>query len=170
MQKTSHNIANCWLPIISFLIFSLCSMDGVAMSLFSRTDVVLFSPMEGKMTFEGKPAANAKIVRTIIWKSDEGETDVFYTAEDGTFTLPIKRAKVRLPLLIEFVLTQEISVFYNDQEFTFWVRRKHDLGEYGELGGKPKNLRCELTDENVYIEGFGGTFTTPCKWDSIEKQ
>ena len=47
------------------------------MSLFSRTDVVLFSPMEGKMTFEGKPAVNAKIVRTVIWKGDEGETDIF---------------------------------------------------------------------------------------------
>lgn len=140
------------------------------MSLFSRTDVVLFSPMEGKMTFEGKPAVNAKTVRAIIWKGDDGETDIFYTAEDGTFKLPIKRTKVRIPLLAEFVLTQEISVFYNEQEFTVWVKHKQDLGEYGELGGKPKNLRCELTDENVYIEGFGGTFTTPCKWDSIEKQ
>jgi len=145
-------------------------MEGLAMSLFSRTDVVLFSPMEGRMTFEGQPAANAKIVRTIIWKGDAGETDVFYTAEDGTFKLPIKRAKVRLPLLAEFVLTQEVSVFYKDQEIPLWFRHKQDLNKYGELFGKPVNFRCELTDENVYIEGFGGTFTTPCKWDSIEKQ
>lgn len=139
------------------------------MSLFSRTDVVLFSPMEGRITFEGKPAANAKIVRTIIWKGDDGETDIFYTAEDGTFKLPIKRAKVRIPLLAEFVLTQEVSVFYKDQEFTVWVRSKEDLDIYGELGGKPKNFRCELTDESVRLEEFWGLFGTSCKWDSIEK-
>jgi hypothetical protein len=34
-------------------------MKGVAMSLLFGTEVVLFSPMEGKLTFEGKPAANA---------------------------------------------------------------------------------------------------------------
>src|SRR5690606_25316302 len=152
------------------LVISIYSMEGVAMSLFSRTDVVLFSPMEGKMTFEGKPAVNAKIVRTVIWKGDDGETDIFYTAEDGTFKLPIKRAKVRIPLLAEFVLTQEVSVFYKDQEFTVWVRSKEDLDIYGELGGKPKNFRCELTDERVRLEEFWGLFGTSCKWDSIEKQ
>src|SRR5690554_8208603 len=124
MQKTSHNITNCWLLIMSFLIISLCSMDGAAMSLFSRTDVVLFSPMEGKMTFEGKPAVNAKIVRTIIWKGDEGETDIFYTAEDGTFKLPIKRVKVGLPMLPELVLTQEFSVFYIIKKLTIWFKSR----------------------------------------------
>src|SRR5690554_3011894 len=170
MQKTSHKNFNCWLLIASFLIISIYSMEGLAMSLFSRTDVVLFSPMEGKMTFEGKPAANAKIVRTIIWKGDEGETDVFYTAEDGTFKLPIKSAKVRLPILAEFVLTQEISVFYKDQEFAMWFKAKKDLSEYGEMGGKPQNLHCELTNEIVRLEDFNGLFGTSCKWDSIEKQ
>lgn len=170
MKKTSRNVFNCWLLIASFVIISLSSMEGVAMSLFSRTDVVLFSPMEGKMTFEGKPAANAKIVRTIIWKGDEGETEVFYTAEDGTFKLPIKRAKVRIPLLAEFVLTQEISVFYEGQEFSMWFKAKQDLGEYGELGGKPRNLRCELKDELVRLEDFNGLFGTSCKWDSIENK
>ena len=140
------------------------------MPLFSRTDVVLFSPMEGIMTFEGQPAVNAKIVRTIVWKGDEGETDIFYTAEDGTFKLPIKRAKVRIPLLIEFVLTQELSVFYRDQEFAMWFKAKQDLSEYGEMGGKPQNLRCELTDEIVRLEDFNGLFGTSCKWEFIEKQ
>ena len=139
------------------------------MSLFSGTDVVLFSPMEGKMTYKGAPAANAKIVRTIIWKGDEGETDVFYTAQDGTFRLPIKRASIRVPMLTEFVLTQEVSVFYKGEEFTVWVKRKEELGLYGELDGKPINFRCELTDEEIYLEDFNGLFTTSCKWDSIEK-
>lgn len=138
------------------------------MSSLFGTEVVLFSPMEGVMTYEGKPAANAKITRRIIWKGDEGETDTFYTSDNGEFKLPIKKTKVHIPMFGEFVLTQEVSVFYEGQEFSIWVKGKQDLNEYGELGGKPKNLRCELTDEEVYLEGFNGLFTTSCKWDSIE--
>jgi hypothetical protein len=158
------------LRITAFFIITLSfSMKGAAMSLLFGTEVVLFSPMEGKITFEGKPAAHAKITRTIIWKGDEGETDTFYTNESGEFKLPIKRTKARIPLLAEFVLTQELSVFYEDKEFSIWVKSKQDLNEYGELGGKPQNLRCELTDEEVYLKDFNGLFTTSCKWDSIEK-
>ncbi len=140
------------------------------MSLLFGTEVVLFSPMEGKITFEGKPAANAKIVRTIIWKGDAGETDTFFTSDHGEFKLPIKKTRARIPLLAEFVLTQEVSVFYDQKEFPIWVKMKQDLGEYGELGGAPKNLRCELTDELVRLENFNGMFGTSCKWDSIEKR
>ncbi len=140
------------------------------MSLLFGTEVVLFSPMDGIITYKGKPAANAKITRTIIWKGDEGETDTFYAAENGEFKLPIKETKVRLPAFGEFVLTQEVSVFYEGQEFFIWFRQKQDLSEYGELGGKPINFRCELTDEDVYLEGFIGLFTTSCKWDSVEIQ
>jgi len=159
------------LLIASISLILLCfSMKGVAMSFLFGTEVVLFSPMEGKLTFEGKPAANAKIVRTIIWKGDEGETDTFYTSEDGSFALPLKRTKVRIPPLAEFRVIQEINVFYENQEFMVWVKGKSDTTEFGELGGIPQNLRCELTDESVRIDDFGDLFGTSCKWDSIEKQ
>ena len=139
------------------------------MSLFG-TEVVLFSPMQGVITFEGKPAANAKITRLIIWKGDEGEADTFYTSDNGEFKLPEKKATVKMLPLAEFVLTQEISVLYKEQEYSIWVRQKVDLGEYGELGGRPVNFRCELTDERVRLEEFDGLFGTSCKWDSIEQQ
>lgn len=159
------------LLISIFIIIILCfSMKGVAMSLLFGTEVVLFSPMEGKITFEGRPAAHAKIKRTIIWKGDEGETDIFYTSENGEFELPIKKTRTRIPLLAEFVLTQELDVFYAGQEFSIWVKAKQNLEEYGELGGRPKNLRCELTDKRVRLEDFNGMFGTSCKWDAIEKQ
>ncbi len=140
------------------------------MSSLFGTEVVLFSPMEGIVTYKGEPAANAKITRLLIWKGDEGETDTFYTSDNGEFMLPEKKAKVRIPAFAEFVLTQELSVFYEEQEFSIWVRAKQELGEYGELGGKPENLRCELTDKRVRLEGYLGLFGTSCKWDSIERQ
>ncbi len=49
-----------------FIFFTtlVFSNKGVAMSMFSANEeeVVLFSPIEGRVTFEGKPAAGAKIV------------------------------------------------------------------------------------------------------------
>lgn len=139
------------------------------MSFLTKTDVVLFSPMQGVITYKGQPVNNAKISRRIIWKGDEGEVDEFYTNEKGEFSIPIKETKVRMVPLAEFVLTQELNVTYQEQEFSIWVRAKQDLGEYGELGGKPVNFRCELTDKRQRLEEYIGLFGTSCKWDYIEK-
>lgn len=140
------------------------------MSPLFGTDVVLFSPMQGKLTYKGQPAANAKIVRHLMWKDDKGEKETFDANEAGEFQLPIKREKVNLPALGEFVITQEIVVFYADQQFDIWGISKHDIDEYGELGGTLENLRCELTDELRFPEIPHGLFGTSCFWDSIVKQ
>ncbi len=140
------------------------------MSSLFGTEVVLFSPMEGVITYKGKPAANAKITRLVIWKGDEGETDTFYTSDNGEFMLPEKKAKVRIPAFAEFRIAQEIYVFYKDEKIPIWAKSKIDINKYGELDGKPVNLRCELTDELVVLENFNGLFGTSCKWDAIEKQ
>ena len=140
------------------------------MSPLLGTEVVLFSPMQGKLTYKGKPAANAKIIRHIIWKDDTGEKETFYANEQGEFNLPIKREKVKIPALGEFVITQEIVVHYENQQFDIWGISKSDLGEYGELGGKLENFRCELTNELRFPEISNGLFGTSCEWDAIVKQ
>jgi len=50
-----------------------------------------------------------------------------------------------------------------------WVMGKMGKNLYSELGGKPVNFRCELTDELIRVESDDGLLGTPCKWDSIEK-
>ena len=165
-MKNNSNALNARYLFI-FCILLLYSMKGVAMSLLLGTEVVLFSPLEGKITYEGKPASNAKIVRLVRWKDDDGESEVFYTNENGDFSLPIKKAKVRIPMLAEFVVSQEITVFYSGNDFDIWLKSTTEIDEYGGLGGYPKNLRCELTNEVVHQENFNGLFSTSCKWDSI---
>lgn len=145
-------------------------MKGVAMSILSGTEVVLFSPMEGKITYQGKSVANAKITRLTVWKDETGETDVFNTNEKGEFDLPVKKTNLRLSPLAEFRVAQEIRIFFQDEEFLIWVKSKRNIELYGELNGKPKNLRCELTDKRERQENHNGLFSTSCKWDSIEKQ
>lgn len=132
------------------------------------TKIVLFSQMQGRLTYKGTPAANAKMIRHIIWKDETGEKEIFYANANGEFSLPSKRTKVRIPLLAEFNITQEIWVYYDDQEFGIWGISKEELGEYGELGGIPINFRCELTDECISHRKKYGLFATSCKWDSLQ--
>ena len=113
------------------------------MSSLFGTEVVLFSPMEGVITYEGKPASNAKITRRIIWKGDEGESDTFYTSDNGEFSLPIKKDKVRIPLLGEFRVAQEIYVYYKDEKIPIWAKSKIDINEYGWNVQKGYQIYCK---------------------------
>src|SRR5690625_5555220 len=70
-------------PRLRLLAISLCfvtflglSIEGIAMSFFSRPtqELVICSEMQGKLTFQGKPAAGAKIVRWSAWKEDRKST------------------------------------------------------------------------------------------------
>ena len=167
MTSKTFNIRIRYLMIISFLIISLYSMKGVAMSLLFGTEVVLFSPMEGKITFEGKPAANAKIIVHVFWKDDVGEKEEFQTNENGEFNIPIKKTKVRIPPLAEFVVTQQVSVIFKSESFVIWSKATSGTDEYGGLGGNPKNVRCELTEKRKKQENFSGLFSTSCRWDLI---
>ncbi len=170
MKSNRLQIYARYLLGLSFLIMSVYSIEGVAMSSLLGTEVVLFSPLIGKITYQGKPAANAKIVRLVRWKDDAGESDIFHTTANGEFSLPIKTTNVRIPMLAEFVISQEVTVIYNGSEFDIWLKSTTDIDEYGGLGGNPKNLRCELTDEAVNQENFNGLFSTSCKWDLIIKK
>lgn len=134
------------------------------MSLLFGEEVVLFSPMEGKITFEGKPASNAKIVVHVFWKDDVGEEEEYHADENGDFVIPVKKRKVRIPPLSEFVVTQQIRVSFNGDEFVIWSKAALGTDEYGGLGGNINNLQCELTDKRVKQEDFDGLFSTSCKW------
>lgn len=140
------------------------------MSLLFGTEVVLFSPLDGKITYEGKPVANAPITRLVKWKDDVGKSETFYSDDHGNFHLPLMKAKVRIPPLAEFVISQSIFVNYGKQEFQVWGRTKRGIELYDELGGRPVDLQCELTDEVNYIDVPDGLFGTSCKWTRIEKQ
>jgi hypothetical protein len=61
--------------------------------------------MKGLFAFEGQPAANALIKVQVYWKGDIGEEELFWTNADGTFSIPAKKRRVRIPLFAELVVT-----------------------------------------------------------------
>ena len=154
--------------LILFLL--IYSAEGVAMSFFTKPEeeIVLGSPMEGKLTLHGKPVVGARMVRWITWKDETGETDTTYINEDGRFNLPVIKVKAKLNKIVQFVAHQEINVSYKGNQYQIWVMGKFGKGMFSELNGKPINFRCELTDEIRRVETDDGLLGTSCKWDSIE--
>ena len=139
--------------------------------MFSKAEeeVVIFSPMQGQITLNGKPVSNARIERYLKWKDEEGERDYFETDGDGWFEIPVKQDVVKLSTISQFVVAQEIRVFIDDVEYPIWAKAKREKGLFDELEGKPVNFRCELMDDFARVEAGRGTLLTSCKWDSIDK-
>lgn len=122
------------------------------------------------ITFEGKPVANAKVIAHVLWKDDIGEKTEVHTDEHGKFNIPLKKAKVRRHPFAEFVITQVITVLFNDEEYVIWYKSLLDPDEHGGLGGYPQNIICELTHDRERIEGHNGIFSTSCKWTDVSKE
>lgn len=157
---------------LSFAIFASYSIEGVSMSLLNHPEeeVVVSSPMEGKITFNNKPVAGAKVERKLKWKDDTWETDTTTTDEQGNFSLPMVKDNVTLSKISTFVMAQEIRVYHEGTEYPIWAKAKHDKGIYGELDGRPSNFRCELTDAFIAVEAGEGMLGTSCKWDKIKPE
>ncbi len=141
------------------------------MTLFAteREEVVLFSPMEGVLTHNGQPLSGVRLERIINWDGDRESSESIETDENGTFSFDELRDEVEVSPLSVFVVNQYIYAYHEDKKVKIWVKAKRGKGLYAELGGKPTNLRCEITDPFVRVELPAGPLGTPCKWDSIEK-
>lgn len=135
------------------------------MSMLFGKEVVLFPAMSGVITFEGNPAANAEIRVRVYWKDDIGEEEVFRTNPEGFFSIPEKKQKVRIPPLAEFVITQQITVLFQGNDYIVWSKATMETDESGGLGGKIRNVECELTSPRKKQENFNGLFSTSCNFE-----
>ena len=142
------------------------------MSLFSKAkqvEAVLFSPLEGKLTYKGKPAANAKITLWTSWKDKIGETDTYHTDEQGNFSIPQKNMTYTPNFLAQLVMRQRLTVLFQGQEVVIWWITKMEETLFTELGGRPVNVRCELTHDEKIVDTDGSLGETRCQWDRLEK-
>ncbi len=155
---------------LAAILLAAFTLEGVSMSFFSKTEeeVVLFSEMKGHITLNGQPLINAKIERDITWKDEVGEKDYIETDDNGYFIFNEIKVKAKLSPLSQLVVTQELTVLYKSERFIIWSMGKLSKERFGELGGVPINLRCELNDQQVRVEIDNGLLGTSCKWDSIK--
>jgi hypothetical protein len=145
--------------IISFFLL-LFSYGVHAMS----AKPCLFSGMTGIVNYEGKPAANVRLLRKI----EEKDIDETITDENGYFEFKVIYQKKSLLsfLPMEFVIKQEIIAFKDGIEYEMWFGVKRKREENSESRGKPLVISCELTlEERNHISVNDSPFFTLCTWD-----
>lgn len=140
------------------------------MSLFfggEQVEAVLFSPLEGHLTFQGKPAAGATLLLWTAWKDKTGETDAFTANNDGYFSIPAKIVTYQQNPLSQFSVGQRMTVTYQGKEYLIWRGGKSNTHLYGELGGRPQDLTCELTNPDMEAHVEYALIETLCKWNRL---
>ncbi len=132
--------------------------------------VCLATEMKASVTHEGKPAAGAKIIRTVTFDKKSYITEV-ETDASGKFILPAlyERYPWKLTKFVVFI-KQKISVNYKNESHLALEVRKQNFDYDGELNnfaaiergyGKflPYEFSCELTNKEPdsfrEIEGNG---------------
>lgn len=162
------------LTFITLFVSLFYFQQGAAMSLFfgekNKVEAVLFSPLEGQLTFNGKPASGAKIKLWFAWKDQEGETKLFTADEDGYFSIPKQTAIYEENPLFQISIGQMVTVDFNGQEYLIWKGGKSTTHLYGELGGRPRNLTCELTKEDMDAHLEHALLETSCEWTELTKE
>ncbi|MDZ4323066.1 MAG: DUF6795 domain-containing protein [Alphaproteobacteria bacterium] len=140
--------------------------------LFQAENYCLFSAMKGTLTFEGKLAVGAKVVRKIgvIGVNKQEEPDFVITDEAGRFSFATINRKIRQQFMEGFFISQDVFVLYQGQEYQIWHLSKGGGREYEEFGGRHVNVRCEIKDELVEVEIESGILWTSCVWDFIDKK
>lgn len=130
-----------------------------------KSEVVVFSPMEGILLHKGKPVSGADIGLWISWKDKKGDTIHYQTDEKGRFSIPKITDLYKDSALVQLVITQELTVNYAGESYLIWTLSKTNGGLNVEFGGEPKNLTCELTEELKTIRTDEVLMGTRCNWE-----
>ena len=157
--------------LLPILISTFYIHEGAAMSLFfgEKREVILFSPLEGQITFQGLPLAKAKIKLHISWKDKKGEFFYYHTDENGFFKIPAHKSEYKESPLAQLVIHQDLSVEHDGNSCEVWIFSKKEPAEHTELGGAPTEMICELTNELNTIRGIRSLGGTVCTWQSLKK-
>lgn len=131
----------------------------------NESEIVVFSPLEGRLFFEGKPLSGADISLWVSWKDKTGHTFHYKTDENGFFLIPKITDLYKDSALVQLVITQEITVNYRGESYLIWTLSKTDGGLNVEFGGEPKNLTCDLTEDLKTIRTDEVLMGSRCEWE-----
>ncbi len=164
-----HKLFTLTLLLSGLCLLSLPTTGGEFMGMLKAEPAYPFSGFSGQLLFKGEPVSNTKIVRQYELQTQSGvHEDTAMTDKEGYFTFESILIKYRTPILSshEFLSHQGINILYQDETYHIWVGGKTERGEYTEFGGKPKNLRCELTEEPRRVKHeIAGVISTNCHWE-----
>ena len=114
-----------------------------------RYTVELCPEVKGQVFDNGTPLANQLIERSLTY--EEEELDSVYTDENGCFSFPAKSLKSRKPgsIFHEPVVRIIIDLEKDGEVYNLWLGFQHGLKNPKEFKNFLKNLKADLTDEEV---------------------
>lgn len=134
---------------------------------------VIASPLAGVLLRDGKPMANARLLRRLTWNgNEEGILQEFFTDDQGRFELPVHEEKLRLNFLIQFVSKSTVYSENESDENLIWYSSKLTSGLYSELNDKLGEVICDLSDENIVVHGTDSivpNIMTRCRWEGMKR-
>jgi len=149
--------------LLLLLLFGF-SIEGFGMSLFDIGKICLFSDTRGQVILGGKPVEGATIKRSVVWKSQKLE-DTAVTDKEGNFHFNAKFTNSLSKFMpVEAVITQNIIIHHNSNEYEGWKTNKRDFEENSELNGKVLNLVCDLSQESTVKEEGAQVIKGLCQW------
>lgn len=132
---------------------------------FLGKKVCLFSETAGIVTRDGAPVSGVEVMRAHQW-NDGRKTTTTTTGPDGRFHFPAVEDRSLSGFLPgEVVIEQEITLRHEGRDYLAWQTAKRNFDVDGELGGRPLDLRCELTAEHTVREIGDAVIRGICTFD-----
>jgi hypothetical protein len=139
------------------VVLLLITLQVSAMSLFGFK-VCLATEVKGVVTLQGKPVANARVTREVIFRDQKLNSETI-TDEKGNFSLPaVYERTVWKHSPFEVVIGQTINIEHDNKQYLALGTSKRNFDFNGELNspavinaGKeviPYVLTCELTHKD----------------------
>jgi len=135
-----------WMSVGTVVVLLGC-LQGTAMA-----KKVIWSPMTGRVTLNGQPAAGAVLVRNFVWEwKDEAGSDQTVTNAAGEFSLPAIERSTLLGSLLPHqpVIKQAMVIEYKGVKYKAWNFHKMDYTINSENGDRPINVTCRLEAERA---------------------
>lgn len=135
-----------WVSVGTSVVLMGC-LQGTAMA-----KMVIWSPMTGRVTLNGQPAAGAVLMRNFDWEwKDETGSDQTVANSAGEFSLPVIERSSLLGSLLPHqpVIKQVMVIEYKGVKYQAWGFHKMNYKINGENEGRPINVTCRLEAERA---------------------
>lgn len=160
---------NILFKILAFIFLSVVFVSGCfSMGSLStlKKEVVLMSPLEGRLTYQGQALKNTAMDVVIVLPGGDEKSFQYKTDEDGFFKIPALYDRMYIGPMTEFAVSQFIDVDFNGAKTTIWSAGKRDPGLYAERNPPRKavGVTCDLSGETKRYKEGAGYIKTKCHW------
>jgi len=116
---------------------------------FKKYDVLLFPPVEGRLTRDGEPLSGVEIIREATY--DEVETETIKTDANGQFKFSAWTTRSSTPgkPLIEARLRQVIAAKHEGKYYILWQYTTDRVDEEPVIADLLRKLDCDISNEEI---------------------